>query len=286
MKSNTTGKLLKQAITDLIRAIEAGQSERLRTYLMAMARFHRYSLANMFLIMAQRPTATYVAGYRTWQKLGRQVRQGEKGIAIMAPVVYRRPKNDADHEELQETLVSFRGCTVFDVSQTDGKALPTLARVAGQPGEYLDQVKQFVVSQGFRLDYETNLMTMEGFCTGDRIVIKDGLELGQEFSVLIHELAHALLHQDKNLPERRVRELEAESVACVVCEALGLTALNSSVDYIQLYQGDRKMLIASLERIQKTAAEIFEGVMNPSEVEVVVEMSQSATVEPVLPMAA
>jgi len=83
-----------------------------------------------------------------------------------------------------------------------------------------------------------------------------------------------------------LRELDAEAVACVVCEAVGLAATPSSNDYIQLYQGNRAMLMASLERIQKTAAEIIKGVMNPSEEEAVVETSQSVTGEPVLPMAA
>ena len=109
MQRNTTSKLLKQAIEDLVRALEAGQSERLKTYLTAMARFHRYSLANMFLIMAQRPTATQVAGYRTWQKLGRQVKQGEKGIAIMAPVVYRKktPANDENKGKDEENEIIY-----------------------------------------------------------------------------------------------------------------------------------------------------------------------------------
>jgi hypothetical protein len=106
-----------------------------------MVQFHRYSVANMFLIAAQRPTATQVAGYRSWQKLGRQVKQGEQGIATMAPVIYRKKtpandKNKGENEE-DEILATFKTAHIFDVSQTEGKASPELAHVVGNPVEYL-----------------------------------------------------------------------------------------------------------------------------------------------------
>jgi len=244
----------------------------------------------MFLIMAQRSTATRVAGYRTWQKLGRQVKHGEKGIVILAPVIYRKktPVNDEnkDKDEQDEILATFKAAHIFDVSQTEGKALPELARVVGDPVEFLSRLKDFIAHKGITLQYSATLGSAEGLCAGQTIILKEGLPLGEEFSVLAHETGHSLLHQDGAKRDRKVRELEAEAVACVVCEAVGLDATASSNDYIQLYQGNRDMLMASLERIQKIAAEIIEGVMNSSVEETVVEMSQSETVEPVVPMAA
>jgi len=194
MKGNQTQKLLHQAIEDLDKALGAGQSESLRRFLTAMARFHHYSLANMFLIMIQRPTATQVAGYRTWQKQGRQVKKGEKGIAILAPIVYRR-KLESDHnvvteDKVEEILTTFKTVFVFDGSQTEGRPLPELARVSGNPVELLPQLRDFVARKEITLRYSAALGGAEGLSTGRQIILKQGLPPGQEFSVLVHELAH------------------------------------------------------------------------------------------------
>ena len=95
--------------------------------------------------------------------------------------------------------------------------------------------------------------------TGGRILLHSKLDAGQAFSVLVHELAHELLHQKEKLP-KTVRETEAEAVAFVVCEAVGLESSTASSDYIQLYRGDKEMLLASMKRIHRTAGEIIRGI--------------------------
>src|SRR5215470_3892706 len=111
-------------------ALDAGHSETLTAFFRAMARFHRYSFHNICLIVAQRPTATQVAGFHAWKSLGRFVRRGEKGIAICAPIVRRR-RDVRDDEE--QSIAGFRAAYVFDIAQTDGESLPDVSQVAGDP---------------------------------------------------------------------------------------------------------------------------------------------------------
>jgi hypothetical protein len=130
-----------RALEQLGAALERGQSEMLRTYLAAMGKFHRYSLRNALLITAQRPDAQRVAGFHTWRRLGRMVRKGEHGIAILAPVVHRKreaagkaedgvtsPQRGQDRAEPDEEVLAFRSAYVFDVSQTEGRPLPEFSR--------------------------------------------------------------------------------------------------------------------------------------------------------------
>jgi antirestriction protein ArdC len=270
MRNNneTIQQLVASAVDRLVEALEAGQSDALRAFLSAAARFHRYSFGNVLLIASQRPEATRVAGFNTWRTLNRFVKKGEKGIAIMAPLV-RRARNE-EHEQPQttdakseaiRTVVGYRVVYVFDVAQTDGEPLPDLARAAGDPGEQLERLKTVVSSFGIALEFAEDLAGADGLSKKGTIVLRDDLASAEEFSVLVHELAHELLHQG----ERRAattkgqRELEAEAVACIVSESLGLQAVDASSDYIQLYRGDREALEASLADIQKTAARILEA---------------------------
>jgi len=213
----------------------------------------------------QKPDAAHVAGFRAWQKLGRHVKKGEHGIAIMAPVVYRKKaqenSEDKDRDAEREMIATFKAAYVFDISQTEGKPLPEFARAKGDPGSYLERLERFVSGRGIKLE-RGDLRIAEGVSIGGTILLKASLVPADAFSVLVHELAHELLHQDpSNRPkERTVREAEAEAVAYVVCQGIGLDVNTASSDYIQLYDGDRKTLMASLERIQRTAAEILEGV--------------------------
>ena len=159
-------------------------------------------------------------------------------------------------------LSTFKTVHVFDISQTDGKPLPEFARAQGDPGAYLERLKRFVSDRGIKLERHESLRMAEGVSIGGTILLKACLAPAEEFTVLVHELAHEMLHQDPaNRPkEKTVREAEAEAVAYVVCEGVGLDVNTASSDYIQLYNGDKKTLMASLERIQRTAAEILEGV--------------------------
>ena len=273
MRTNDVRRVARQAFDMLVEAVEAGKSERLVEYLKAMGKFHNYSLGNAILISFQKPDATHVAGYRTWQKLGRYVRKDEQGIAIMAPIVWRsktldrsdEPKGEEDRDE--EMAVAFKTAYVFDVSQTEGKPLPDFARVNGDPGIYADRLREHVLSMGIKIEYSEAIGSAEGVSSGGMIRLKRGLSPAEEFSVLVHEAAHEVLHRDRNtrLKDRKARETEAEAVAFVVCHGVGLNANSASSDYIQLYNGDKKTLLQSLERIQRTAAEILGAITEDEE---------------------
>lgn len=244
MRVEETKKMVDTAIEELAQALECGQSETLKAYLAAMGRFHRYSLGNAILIALARPAATRVAGFRTWQKLGRQVRKGERGIAILALIVRRRDKRrrNSDEQTLEqehdlaaakptsddeERVVAFRTAHVFDISQTDGKELPEFAVVQGEPGMALERLKHYVASRGLRLQYAPFLRGAEGLAVRGTIVLRTGLSSAKEYSTLLHELAHEQLHHDGVERPKIVKETEAEAVAYAVCAAAGLE-LNSA----------------------------------------------------------
>ena len=123
MKSEQIKEITDRATEQLVAALNAGHSEALTGYLKAIGRFHRYSLHNVLLIASQKPNASYVAGFRTWNQFGRFVKKGEKGILILAPIVRRKAENDDEREEASSSVAGFRAAYVFDVSQTDGKEL-------------------------------------------------------------------------------------------------------------------------------------------------------------------
>ena len=257
-KPNKTMQLAKDAMDELISAVEAGKSDQLKRYLSMMARFHRYSLGNVMLVAMQRPDATRVAGYRTWQRLGRQVRQGERAIQILAPIFRRRK----DEEEEEEKVVAFKTAAVFDVNQTDGAPLVEFARATGDPGAYIERLKQFVASRNIELQYSDMIGGAEGLSTKGKILLRKGLAPAEEFSVLVHETAHAFLHTGllSHNNDKTLEETEAEAVAFIVSQAIGLDSRSASADYIALYRGDKETLMQSLEQIQQTASQIIEGI--------------------------
>jgi antirestriction protein ArdC len=263
MKTSHARKVSEEAFNQLVEAVENGKSQKLTDYLKAMGRFHNYSLGNAILIGFQKPDATHVAGFHTWRKLGRYVKKNEKGIAIMAPIIWHKKiEKLKEDEDKDETVLAFKTAYVFDISQTDGKELPEFAHVKGDPGLYIGRLKDYVMNRGIRLEYSDSIGNAEGLSSGGLIRLKKGLTAAEELSVLVHELAHEILHSKKeNLPkDKKVRETEAEAVAFVVCYGIGLDTNTAGSDYIQLYNGDKKTLLESLERIQKTAAEILEAI--------------------------
>jgi len=260
MKANELKKKVEGSLDELADAVEQGKSEQLKRYLAMLARFHRYSLGNVLLIGWQRPDATRVAGFHTWKKLGRHVKRGEKGIRILAPIVWRKKeKQERSEGEDEEELVQFRTVCVFDVAQTDGKPLPEFAQACGQPGEHTDMLMQFAAERGIEVEFSAALISAHGLSAGGKIIVRKGLSPAEEFSVLAHELAHELLHRDEEETpaSRTVRETEAEAVAFVVCQAVGLEAVNAAADYIKLYQGSKETLLESLQRIREAAVEII-----------------------------
>jgi len=253
MKTNHARKVSEEAFNELVEAVEAGKSEKLTAYLKAIGKFHNYSLGNAIVVNFQRSEATHVAGYRTWQKLGRYVRRNDKGIAIMAPIVRRKRviQVDGEEEDAQEKepemVVAFKTAYVFDVSQTDGRPLPDFARVNGDPGIYAERLREYVTSRGIKVEYSEAIGSAEGVSSGGLIRLKKGLSAGEELSVLVHELAHEIMDKNRNnMPkEKTIRETEAEAVAFVVCHGIGLDVNSASSDYIQLYNGDKEILMES-----------------------------------------
>jgi antirestriction protein ArdC len=275
MKAEQAKKLADESLTNLATALEQGQSDAMKTFLAAVSRFHRYSFGNIMLIASQKPDATRVAGFQTWKTLGRYVKQGEKGIVIIAPMVIRlkdadERTHDADDDRI---FLRFRAVYVFDVSQTDGEPLPEPASVSGDPTGYTERLTSFVAARGITLEYLSDfdatvqLGNTDGASYGGRIVLRDDLPPPEKFSVLVHELAHEMLHRKDSgeRPSKTVRETEAESVAFIVSQAIGLETTTAASDYIQLYRGDKDTLAESLDRIQKTAAAILEAITSASE---------------------
>jgi antirestriction protein ArdC len=272
-RTKNNQELVKASIDALVKALEAGHSEALSAYLTAMAQFHNYSFQNILLIASQRPTATKVAGIRSWNELGRRVRRGEKGIMIFAPLIgYKRNTSEADQSDArtdrpEPRLVGFRAVYVFDVGQTEGAKLPELnSTFAGEVGDKLDKLAEFTTGQGIKLEYSDKIAPARGMSYGGLVRILPDLEPSETLATLVHELAHEMLHkaERRTLTTKAVRETEAEAVAFVVCHALGLETGAGSSDYIQLYHGDANLLKESLEVVQRTAAVIL-GALSPED---------------------
>jgi antirestriction protein ArdC len=274
-RTKNNQELVKASIDALVKALEAGHSEALSAYLTAISQFHNYSFQNILLIASQRPTATRVAGIRSWNELGRRVRRGEKGIMIFAPMIgYKRSadegdqgQSDAKTDKPAPRLVGFRAVYVFDVGQTEGAELPELGSTfAGEVGDKLDKLAEFTTGQGIKLEYSDKIAPARGMSYGGLVRILPDLEPSETLATLVHELAHEMLHraERRTLTTKAVRETEAEAVAFVVCHALGLDTGTGSSDYIQLYHGDANLLKESLEVVQRTSTVIL-GAISPKD---------------------
>ena len=269
-KPTTKQELITANIKLLIEQLEAGHSEAFTHYLTAISRFHNYSFGNVLEIARQMPTATRVAGFWAWNNLGRSVNSGAKGIRILAPIVGVRRKKDSEAEkdlttQNTRTLLGFRNAYVFDISQTNGVDLPTIDRASGDPGEGIERLAAFLNSQGIQLVYNPKIAPALGMSYGGRIAILPGQSKAEEFSTLVHETAHEMLHkaERRTATTKTVRETEAEAVAFVVGKAVGLVTGRASADYIQLYHGNASLLAESLEVIQQTASVILAALEPP-----------------------
>lgn len=267
-KGDKAKQMSDRAFAELSDMLKQGKSEGLTAYLNAMAKFRSYSLNNIMLLHSQRPDATDVAGFKAWKKRGCHVRQREKGIVIIAPIVCKRERRgdpnparvfEQREGDITRDIAGFRAAYVFDVSQTEGKSLPSLGVVQGEPGEYAERLKAFVRSSGITLEYNAN-MSADGQSEGGTIRLRRDLQPAKEFSVLVHELAHEKMHKQGSRASKTVRETEAEAVAFIVSRAIGLDCGIASADYIQLYQGDVTTLTQSLDVIRQAASDIIEAV--------------------------
>ncbi|HTM35723.1 MAG TPA: ArdC family protein [Terriglobales bacterium] len=268
MKLEEVNKRTKEAIDFLIAALESGHSEVYTAYLRAMAKFHTYSFGNVMLIARQKPEATHVAGLRTWNSLGRFVKRGEKGIFILAPMTCKKREKSERAPEADMGLndesrpYGFRAAYVFDVSQTEGEELPALTEVNGDVSGYRERLFKFVESQSIQLCFSERIAPAKGLSHGGKITLLSGMEPAEEFSTLAHEVAHEMLHRGerRKMTTKQIRETEAEAVAFVICQSVGLQNGSASQDYIQLWHGDANLLRESLKAVQQIAAVILERI--------------------------
>jgi hypothetical protein len=284
-KQQTAKDAIAANVQLLIEQLEAGHSDALTAYLTAMGRFHAYSFGNILEIARQRPSATRVAGLYAWNQLGRRVKKGERGIRILAPMIGARRKQEPEAgkdltRQNQLVLVGFRSAYVFDVSQTEGRELPELAsRIEGNAGEHRERLLAFAEGQGIAIEYNQSIAPALGMSYGGSIALLPGQAPAEEFSTLVHELAHEMLHkaERRTATTKTVRETEAEAIAFVVAKAIGLEAGSSSADYIHLYHGNASLLAESLEVIQRTSGVILAALEPPAK-----EAAEEAETEPVL----
>lgn len=246
-------------------------SEEWLSAMVAASRFHDYSLGNWLLLWSQAEsratTVTRPAGYRTWQKLGRQVRKGENGYRILAPVT-RRVRDDRDDAEEQERrVVGFRVVSVFDVSQTDGEPLPDFGpRLLTGDGDahVLESAISMIETEGYSYSLGElrgpNGVTKPGT---KEVIVDTHLDGAQVIKTTIHELAHVLMHADTAEVACRGRvEVEAESVAYVVCGVSGMDTTNYSVQYVARWAegtaDPERTLLTTAERILGVARKILD----------------------------
>ena len=289
----------------IMQSLESGVEElftsnRYQEFLKTMAKFHNYSFNNTMLIAMQRPDATLVTSYKNWQSMGRQVMKGEKGITIIAPAPYKKMKEkevlDENQrpimgtdgkpktEQVEVTVPHFKAVTVFDIAQTSGEPIQTLApellTAAVQDFDSFMQAIQKISPVPIRFD-EIDGNANGYYHNADKeIVIKKGLSESQTLKTAIHETAHAKLH-DREIMEslgvekdRLTKEVEAESVAYCVCSSFGLDTSDYSFPYIAGWSSSREMkeMKASMDVIRKTAGEMIDQLTE--ELEIILEEKQ------------
>lgn len=240
------------------------ESDQWADYLAFQASFHKYSARNVLMLMVQMPTASQVAGYRAWQALGRQVRKGERGLAILAPCKYT--VEDEATGDKRSFIKGFRVEHVWDVSQTDGEDLPSVVRLLDGAGD--DTLHAGLVAQiqaaGFTYSDEPTGSSANGYTAWEerRVVVDSGLSPAQRVKTTAHELAHVLLHDpaDPDRPaERGLLEVEAESVSYIVLTALGFAADEYSLGYVAGWSGGSVAVVETVAaRVQRCAARVLE----------------------------
>ncbi len=261
MKKEEAQKLAEGNLRQLHESLKAGKSDRLKEYLRAVGSFPNYSLRNVMMIVQQYPEATIVSGFYGWRKLGRTVRKKESGIGVFAPIIGKRDKSD--QEVAKGNPIGFRVVHVFDISQTEGKELPDLPKPSGSAELYSSKLQAiFEEHQIHVVEQELPPGTL-GRSYGGRIAVQPGQSDASRFQVLVHELAHELMHRNHSvLPAKNVRETEAESVAYAVCSACGIDCLDHASDYIGMLDGNQDTFESSMSRIFKTSSQIIQSLMS------------------------
>lgn len=313
MADQRTEKQKVQEITDKLEEglKELFESEKYKTYLSTMSKFHNYSFNNTLLIAMQKPEATLVAGYKAWQKnFERHVNKGEKAIRILAPAPYKikeeRDKLDPvtgemmfdengmpQKEQVEVTIPAFRAVSVFDVSQTDGKPIPELEaqELLSTVEGYEDFVQALMNVAPVPIGFEDIPGDSKGYFHTEekRIAVQENMSESQTLKTMVHEVAHSMLHNkeinrndlmDAPVKDRNTKEVEAESIAYTVCQHFGIDTSDYSFGYIAGWSSgkDMKELKSSLDTIRKTASELItgiEGALRESQLNREMEQEQS-----------
>lgn len=285
----------KQKVKEITDRLEEGlkelfEGEKYKSYLNTMSKFHNYSANNIQLIEMQCPDATYVAGYKAWQRnFERHVNKGERGIRILAPAPYKikeeqekidpvtnEPVLDRDGmpvmEEVEIKIPAFRVVTVFDYSQTDGKELPGLGvnELHGNVERYQDFMEALSRVSPVPIRYEEMEGDRKGYFIdlSRPIAIKEGMSETQNAKTGVHEVAHAKLHAKEveqetgTIKDRETKEVEAESIAYTVCQHFGIDTSDYSFGYIAGWSSGKEMpeLKSSLDTIRRTSSELIKGI--------------------------
>ncbi|MDD4860350.1 MAG: ArdC-like ssDNA-binding domain-containing protein [Dehalococcoidales bacterium] len=292
----------EKKIDAVLKQLKAGvediqNSEHFRKFLTTMAKFHDYSIGNQILIMLQKPEATHVAGFNTWRDLGRQVRKGEKGIAILAPVMPPKarslcagcgaeaPKSarycpqcgreiESGDTGEAESPKYFRVVYVFDLSQTEGEPLPEFAVpvLTGEASEDLfHQLLTLMKNNNIAVSFETRAYldsAVKGQYGPEGIWIRPEESRAQQLKTLLHEIAHHYSEGVFRIP-RQDAETIAESAAFVVGAHFGFDTGVRSFPYVALWAKDKKVLEANLGAIRKVSAKIIESLESLKKVAIV-----------------
>lgn len=259
-------KQIDDSVDRLAKAIDdVRASDTFKQYLNVQARFHNYSWRNTWLIFMQRSDATRVAGFQTWKKIGRNVKKGEHGIMIFAPCPFKREVERESGDTEVESGMFFRPVYVFDLAQTEGAELPEVdvPTIDRSADELLSRLTSLAVSRGFPVAFQPISEGAFGVATKSGITIDNRHPTGQQAKTLCHEIAHTAMHLVADRPKeltRGVAELEAESVAYVVCTHFGLDVEVRASRYIALWDGDSRGLRESMERIADTARSIIDDI--------------------------
>ena len=290
MASEEKLKALTEKLESGVKAVF--ESEQYKAYLKAMSKFHNYSFGNIMLILMQCPDASAVAGFNKWKKdFGRTVKRGEHGIAIIAPTPYKKlverekidptsnkpligPDGKAEKESVFIQLNSYKIAYVFDVSQTEGRPLPSYGvdELKGIVDNYDSMLKAVTAAAPVPIHFRPPEESKGCYKHKEQaIYINEGMSHIDTLSVLIHEIAHAKLHAlpikdgeiaGKHQKNRRTREVEAESVAYVVSQHFGIETGESSFAYITGWSKGKELdeLKASLDCICSTAGKIIDAI--------------------------
>lgn len=247
-------------------------SENFRNYLRTCMKFHSYSINNCLLIASQMPGATQVAGYGDWQKkFKRQVRKGEKGIRILAPIPCKFdvdvPTADGGSEKQHIEFMRFKMVSVFDISQTDGEDLPKICKeLTGTVADYDTMIEKLTAIAGIPVEFDEIRGGAHGYYSPkqQKIVIQTGMPQEQTVKTLIHEIAHSILHNPEAFHDipGHIKEMQAESVAYIVCDAAGIDSSDYSFEYVASWaMEDTKALTEQMDIVRKTAESITERLM-------------------------